>query len=69
MRMRSVPGLDRFAVDQHLTGSRRLQTSDQVQQSGLAATRRTNDAEELTGLHLQVDVVERQQASRSASGS
>ena len=53
---------DRLAVDQNLAGGLRLQPGDQMQQRGLAATRGADDADELSSLHLQVDVVESQQA-------
>ena len=38
-----------------------LQSRDQVQQRGLAASRRSDDAEKFSRLHLKIDVVERQQ--------
>ena len=51
-----------FAVDQDLAGSLRVQARDQMQQRGLAATGGTDDADELSGAHLQIDVVESEQA-------
>src|SRR5690349_7045601 len=51
-----------MAVDEHLTRRLRMQAGDQMQQRGLSAARGTNDAEELTGPNLQVDVIEREQA-------
>jgi hypothetical protein len=41
--------LDGIAIDQDLAGGLRMQTGDQVQQRGLAATRGTDDADELAG--------------------
>ena len=42
----------RRAIDQNLSRSLRLQTGDQVQQRGLAASGRTDDAEKLSRASL-----------------
>ncbi len=50
----------RRAIHQHLSRGLRTQARDQVQQRGLATSRRTDNAEKLSRLHFQADVVERQ---------
>src|ERR1700734_2394140 len=54
--------LHRLAVDQDLPVALLLQARDQMQQSGFAATRGSDDADELAGMHLKIDVVESEQA-------
>ncbi len=49
----------RRAIHQNLSRGLRMQTGDQVQQCGLAASRRTDDAKELSRLHFKIDFVER----------
>src|ERR1700758_1013110 len=49
------------AVNQYLSRCLCLQTGDQMQQSRFSPTRRPNDANNLPRLHLQVDVVQREQ--------
>src|SRR5258706_15572942 len=58
----SAWSLNAFAVDQDLAGSLLVQASDQVQQRRFAAAGRTDYAEELSGLYLEIDVVEGEQA-------
>src|SRR5580692_1086526 len=59
VRTRTLNG---FAVDQDLAGGLRLQARDQMKQCGLPATRRTDNADKLAGMHLKVNVVESQKA-------
>src|SRR6516164_2762591 len=54
--------LHRSAIDQNLTRGLRMKSGDQVQERGLATTRRSNDAEKLTRSNLEIDVIERQKA-------
>src|SRR5215831_5592614 len=48
-----------------MPGGLRVQAGDQMKQRGFAASGRTDDAEELTRVHLQVDVVEGKQSLAS----
>ncbi len=54
--------LNRCAVHQDLSGGLRVQAGYEVQKSGLAASGGPDDADELSGSDLKVDVVERKQA-------
>ena len=45
-------------VDQHVSGTRREETTDTAQQSCLAATRRTDYAENLSVADLQINIAE-----------
>src|SRR5947209_7395214 len=53
---------DRGAVDENLAGGLRMKSGDQVQERGLTAPRRPDDAQELSRLYLKADVIQRQQA-------
>src|SRR5215471_7873340 len=50
--------LDRFAVDEHLPGSLAFETGDQMQQSRLSAAGWPHNAEKLSALNLQVNVLQ-----------
>src|SRR4029077_6363611 len=50
------------AIHQNFPGGLWMQPRDQVQQRGLAASRRTDDAKKLSRLHFKIDFVEREQA-------
>src|SRR5450631_1180343 len=52
--------IHRRAIHQNLPRGLRLQTGDQVQQRGLATSRRTDDAEKLSRLNFKTYSVERQ---------
>src|ERR1700693_4846891 len=52
-----------FTVHRNVSRGLLVQTSDQVQKSRLAATGRSNNAEELPGLNSKADVLKRNQAS------
>src|ERR1700689_127168 len=51
----------RGSVDKNFAGSLRIQAGDEVEQSGLAASGGTDDAEELSRLDFEPDVIEREQ--------
>ena len=50
----------RRAIHQNLPRGLGIQPGDQVQERGLATSRRTDDAKKLSRLHFQADIVERQ---------
>ena len=52
-----------LAVEQHLAGVRRLQPGDDAQQRGLARARQTQQRDQLAGLDVQVDIVERNEVA------
>jgi hypothetical protein len=53
--------LDWLSVNQNPAGGLGLQSRNQVEQGGLAATGRADNADELAGLNLKVDVIKSQQ--------
>src|SRR5260370_35732006 len=52
--------LDRLAVNQYLTRSLCMQSGNQMQEGGLAASRGPHDAEKLARPNLEIDVIKRQ---------
>src|SRR4029077_14258782 len=52
--------IHRRAIHQNFPGGLWMQPRDQVQQRGLAASRRTDDAKKLSRLHFKIDFVERE---------
>src|SRR5260370_12826727 len=52
--------LDRLAVNQYLTRRWCMQSGNQMQEGGLAASRGPNDAEKLARPNLEIDVIKRQ---------
>ena len=67
LRSASVSAPTSFASKEHFAGRRRVDAAEQVQQRGLAATRRPDDPDVIAGVDAQRHVVERDDRSGRAS--